>query len=210
MSKDQSQKLRPLGRGVVIDLDHLDFTSYRCVLLDAPWLFKAGTKGRPQHYPRMSDEEIAALPLASLAHGDGCWFFVWITSAIDGPRFWEGIWPSWRDQGLRYSGRAFVWFKTRRKRNGAPFLFPDSFHSGTGFTTRKNAEDVLLFKTGEPKRLARDVREEIVAPIREHSRKPDEIFTRIERFCAGPRVELFARESREGWDSAGNETDKFD
>ena len=40
----------------------------------------------------------------------------------------------------------------------------------------------------------RDVHEVILAPVREHSRKPDEAYSRIERYCAGPRLELFARE----------------
>jgi N6-adenosine-specific RNA methylase IME4 len=78
-----------------------------------------------------------------------------------------------------------------------------------GFTTRKNAEDCLLFRTGMPQRLARDVFEVIVSPIREHSRKPDEAIVRIERFCPGPRVELFARESRDGWDAWGDEIGMF-
>ena len=78
-----------------------------------------------------------------------------------------------------------------------------------GFTTRKNAEDCLLFRTGMPQRLARDVREVIVSPVREHSRKPDEAIARIERFCPGPRVELFAREARDGWDAWGDEVGMF-
>jgi N6-adenosine-specific RNA methylase IME4 len=78
-----------------------------------------------------------------------------------------------------------------------------------GFTTRKNAEDCLLFRTGRPQRLARDVPEVIISPVREHSRKPEEAFARIERFCPGPRVELFAREHREGWDAWGEEAGLF-
>jgi MT-A70 len=47
------------------------------------------------------------------------------------------------------------------------------------------------------------------APRRVHSRKPHEAIARIERFCPGPRVELFAREQREGWDSLGDELGMF-
>ena len=78
-----------------------------------------------------------------------------------------------------------------------------------GFTTCKNAEDCLLFRTGMPQRMARDVHQVIVSPVREHSRKPDEAFTRIERFCPGPRVALFAREEREGWDTWGDQVGMF-
>jgi N6-adenosine-specific RNA methylase IME4 len=102
-----------------------------------------------------------------------------------------------------------VWIKTKAKAT-APTIHPEhDLHVGMGFTTRKNAEDCLLFRTGMPQRLARDVREVIVSPVREHSRKPDEAISRIERFCPGPRVELFAREAREGWDSWGDEVGMF-
>ena len=58
---------------------------------------------------------------------------------------------------------------------------------------------------GSPKRRARDVRQLIVAPRREHSRKPDDTYERIERLLGGPYLELFARHSREGWDSWGHQ-----
>ena len=62
---------------------------------------------------------------------------------------------------------------------------------------------------GKPKRLNADVRQAIIAPPREHSRKPDGVHERIERLVAGPYLELFARQRRPGWDAWGNETDKF-
>jgi N6-adenosine-specific RNA methylase IME4 len=84
------------------------------------------------------------------------------------------------------------------------------FRFGPGLTTRKNCEFVILGKRGQPKRLARDVFELVVAPRREHSRKPDEVYLRIQRYCAGPRLELFARESRPGWTPRGDEPTRFD
>jgi N6-adenosine-specific RNA methylase IME4 len=67
----------------------------------------------------------------------------------------------------------------------------------------------LLATRGSPKRLNADVRQGIIEPRREHSRKPDCIHERIERLVAGPYVELFARQRRPGWDCWGNEVDKF-
>jgi N6-adenosine-specific RNA methylase IME4 len=58
-------------------------------------------------------------------------------------------------------------------------------------------------------RVNSDVRQAIIAPRREHSRKPDGIYERIERLVAGPYLELFARQKRPDWDCWGNETDKF-
>lgn len=49
----------------------------------------------------------------------------------------------------------------------------------------------------------------LVAPRREHSRKPDEARERIERLVAGPYLELFAREAAPGWDVWGNQVDRF-
>lgn len=183
----------PLGLG-------LRLHAYRCVAIDFPWLFSAGTKGRPQHYARMTDSEIAAVPIADLAHPSGCFFFIWTTSPL-AERFWLRIWPAWRAQGLRYSARAFVWVKT--KPDGSPAV-------GQGLTTRKSAEDVLLFKIGAPKRVAADVNETILSPRREHSRKPDEFYRRAERFCRGPRADIFSREKRSGWDTYGWQDGKFD
>ena len=62
---------------------------------------------------------------------------------------------------------------------------------------------------GSPKRLARDVRELLITPVREHSRKPDELYAEVERYAAGPYLELNARTKRPGWDSWGNEAGKF-
>ena len=54
------------------------------------------------------------------------------------------------------------------------------------------------------------IKQAIIEPRREHSRKPDGIHERIERLVAGPYCELFARQSRPGWDTWGNEATKFD
>lgn len=180
-------------------INGLQLGSYRCVVVDPPWTWatysEAGLDGRPQHYDRMSDRQIAELPIKSLLDPAGAWVFLWSTS----PKapFALTLAESW---GLRFSGRAFSWVKLNR--NGTPFM-------GLGLTTRKNLEDCWLLRTGKPERLARDVCEVVMAPRREHSRKPVEVMERIERFCPGPRLELFAREKRLGWDSWGRETDKF-
>jgi MT-A70 len=59
-------------------------------------------------------------------------------------------------------------------------------------------------------RQAMDVAQVLHAPVREHSRKPDEFAARIERLVGDvPRLELFAREQRPGWISWGNELEKF-
>jgi N6-adenosine-specific RNA methylase IME4 len=53
------------------------------------------------------------------------------------------------------------------------------------------------------------VRKLIVSPRREHSRKPDEAYERIEALCEGPYLEMFARARRAGWDGWGDQIDGF-
>jgi N6-adenosine-specific RNA methylase IME4 len=185
---------------------------YRAILIDPPHKFSAGTKTRPQHYARMTDHEIAALPVHELFHPEGGWLFYWTLAsklyAPPGSRTQlnpQQIAGHWK---CRWSSRAFLWVKLTRRESGL-FVFPDSYHRGLGLTTAKNAEDCLLFRyRNAPRR--RGVAELVVSPVREHSRKPDEVAARIERFCDGPYLELFARECRPGWDSWGNEVGKFE
>lgn len=80
---------------------------------------------------------------------------------------------------------------------------------GLGYWTRANSEVCLLGTRGKPKRKDNTVRQGIIEPIRQHSRKPDCVHERIERLVAGPYVELFARQKRPNWDVWGNQTDKF-
>ncbi len=155
----------------------------------------------------MTDAEIAALPIRDLLHPDGAHVFMWITS----PKLFHAlpIVKAWR---VRYSGRAFIWIKTHAvyARGGIPLFYPrDCFHKGQGFTTRKNAEDCLLLKVGKPKRLRKDIFELIISPVREHSRKPDESYQRIQEYCDGPYADVFSRYTRPGWECFGNEVGKF-
>lgn len=113
--------------------------------------------------------------------------------------------------GFTYKTVAFYWTKTRRigSTRGADLKTMDEriFPMGTGYWTRANPEMCLLFTRGQPRRHCASVRKLIVAPRREHSRKPDETYERIERLCGDvPRIELFARgPARPGWTVWGNE-----
>src|SRR6185312_15612435 len=153
----------------------------------------------------MSMEDLAALPVAELAASDAA-LFLWIT----GPFLAIGAHlPLMRAWGFKPSGMGFVWIKLN-PRAASLFFLSDDVALGGGFTTRKNAEFCLIGRRGRSVRRQADVREVIIAPRREHSRKPDEIRDRIERYCAGPYVELFARQSRPGWSTWGAEATKFD
>ena len=77
-------------------------------------------------------------------------------------------------------------------------------------TKPAQSDDYGEFLAGKPKRLSAAVRQLIVAPRREHSRKPDEQYERIEALCPGPRLELFARHRRPGWTAWGNQLPPYD
>jgi N6-adenosine-specific RNA methylase IME4 len=148
-----------------------------------------------QHYDTMTLDGIKEYPVAAMAAAD-CFLFLWVPLTLT-PEV-EPIMAAW---DFVFSGSAFVWAK-RTKRDLA-------WHMGCGFGTRKNVEVCWLGRRGNPKRLSCGVRELLIAPVREHSRKPDELYRRIEDFCSGPFVELFARQRRAGWTSIGDEVGLF-
>lgn len=179
---------------------------YACIHADPPWRWKTwsekGLDGRPQHYRRMTLAEIMAMPVAAVAAPDS-FLFLWIT----GPSLRKGfsVMDAW---GFKYSGIGFSWLKLN-PRAGTLFFDERSFFMGGGFTTRKNIELCLVGRRGSPKRISKGVREVIISPRREHSRKPDQTIERIEKFCAGPYLELFARTERPGWTVWGDQIGKF-
>src|SRR5262249_1686692 len=132
-----------------------------------------------------------------------CALFFWTSGslnadALDIIRAWEWAYKTW----------AYVWIKTKPSRGAVDVeeLTLDDLHTGTGYSTRANAEVVLLAKGGAPLRLSADVHQVVIAPAGdEHSEKPDEIAARIARLYPGPYLELFARKEREGWTTWGNE-----
>lgn len=188
---------------------------YRAVLIDPPTKYIAGTKSRPQHYLRMTDAQIAALPVIDLLHPDGAWIALWVTS----PKLYKPMRSRVRlrpDElahtwGCRYSARGWLWLKLRKKAKPKGPWYPQDFHRGQGQTTGKNAEDCLLFRFGKAPLKSRKGFEPIFAPIREHSRKPDAIYDQVELALHGPYLELFARQriNRADWDSWGDQVDLF-
>ena len=192
---------------------------YRCVYADPPWRFitRAPSKNPEsdrsveRHYETMSFLDICELPVRELAHPDGCHLFMWVT----GP-YLEKAFEVARAWGFRYSASGFLWMKLKKKHGkGQRHLISldeieNEMHVGLGFTTRKNVEFCLLFRRGSPTRNSKKVREVVISPVREHSRKPDEVPPRIEEYCSGPYLELFSRSNRAGWTVWGDEAGLFD
>ena len=195
--------------------DSLPQKHFRAILADPPWRFRTwnnatavkargyGDASAGAHYNTMPIEDIRALPVGDLATAD-CALFLWIT------------WPNLLDAlaviqawGFEFKTAAFVWTKAHA---GQLEMFEQSIpdQMGMGYWTRANTEPCLLATRGKPVRVNADVRQAIIEPRREHSRKPDCIHGRIERLVAGPYLELFARRRRTGWEAWGDEVGKFD
>jgi len=189
---------------------------FAAILADPPWRFRTWDKreaiprarsngtnvSAEYHYRTIPIDELAALPVQDLA-ADDCSLFLWAT------------WPNLLDAiaiieawDFEYKTCGFLWAKAHA---GQLELFRDDLDSlmGLGYWTRANSEPCLLATRGRPRRLAADVRQVVLEPRREHSRKPDCVYDRIERLVAGPYLELFARTRRRGWYAFGDELDKF-
>jgi len=179
---------------------HLQPASYRLILADPPWTFRTfsakGEDKSPQaQYVCMDLPAIQALPVADLAHPEGCMLVMWGTAPML-PQALETM-AAW---GFTFKS-AGCWAK--QSTTGEKWAF------GTGFIYRSASEFYITATRGKPKVQSRSVRNLIVAPVREHSRKPDQMHTDCEALSHGPYAELFARSSRVGWDVWGNQAGKF-
>lgn len=195
-------------------LEELPEKTFGAVHADVPWSFKVRTpagEGRSasRHYATMSLPDIKAMGKdVKRVAAKNCHLFFWTTQP-----FLPDALDIMREWGFKFSSVAFTWIKLKPEVLAEQFtplhLVEADLHVGLGMTTRKNSELCLLGRRGSPKRLAKDVREVILSPVREHSRKPDETYDRIKAYCAGPYLDLFARQERSGWTSWGNETKLF-
>jgi N6-adenosine-specific RNA methylase IME4 len=170
---------------------------YQIIAADPPWQFqtwsaRGGGRSALRYYPTMSTDAICSLPVAKIAASQSVLFlwtiFTRLPDALDVMACW----------GFVYKTVAFTWVKTNK--DGSPFM-------GLGYYTRQNAEVCLLGVRGASRlsasslqRVAADVSSVVLSPRREHSRKPNEVYQRIERlFGPAKRLEMFAREARPGW-----------
>lgn len=187
---------------MIYPFDPLPMFGFNIILADPPWGFanwseKGEDRNANQHYPTMTADEIIALPVGHLAADNAACLLWCVDPLLD--RGFDAL----RAWGFRYATVAFTWAKRTKRNTG--------WHMGTGYYTRANPETCLLGIMGSVERQSAAVRQLIVDPIREHSRKPDRVHGDIVKLFGDlPRCELFARQSRPGWSSWGNDTTKFD
>ncbi len=186
--------------------DLLNFVGNRkfsTILADPPWQFQNRTgKMAPEHkrltrYPTMKLQEIKDLPVEAIAE-DSSHLYLWVPNALlaEGMQVME----NW---GFKYKTN-LIWYKIRK--DGGPD------RRGVGFYFR-NVTEMILFgvrgkniRTLQPGRSQENI---ISSRKREHSRKPDEQYKIIESCSWGPYLELFARGTRKGWVTWGNQAEEY-
>lgn len=186
---------------------------YRVVYADPPWNFhtwshRGAGKGAVQHYDCMTLNQICELPVADVVAPDAA-LFMWVVQ----PMLPEAlrVLGAW---GFEFRTVAFAWVKMKSSWNDSKLFYDPGDVSprlGLGYHTRSGFEQCWLAIRGKGyKRQAQGVPQVLHSALREHSRKPDEVAQRIEALVGDvPRLELFARAKRPGWQVWGNQTDKF-
>lgn len=186
-------------------IDLLGFAGERrfaTVLADPPWQFTNKTgKVAPEHkrlarYQTLTFDEIMELPVGKLTR-DKAHLYLWCPNAL----LPEGlaVMKAW---GFTYKSN-IVWHKVRK--DGG------SDGRGVGFYFRNVTELVLFGVKGKNARTLAPGRRQVnllATRKREHSRKPDEQYAIIEACSPGPYLELFARGTRKGWATWGNQADE--
>lgn len=203
--------------GCVADLGALALTGKRfgSIGSDPQWKFLTRSdagEGRSAniHYKTEEVDRIKDIPVGELLADDGA-FYMWMVDWC--PQDALDLLAHW---GLKHVTTAFTWVKTipsaadviakMLAETGTVDLSDNRlWHLGQGYWSRACPEQCWLATKGNPKRLYADVRQLIIAPVMEHSRKPDEWLDRIERLTEGDYLELQARRPRKGWTSWGDE-----
>ena len=172
-------------------------TKYRTIVADPPWKYgkwgKADPKTRPNckeydmPYETMSIEEIKALNVAGLAD-ENCELYLWTTQKYL-PNAFEVL-KAW---GFKYC-QTLTWCKTPRgKGQGGVYCPTNEFLilGRKGKMPKVERVDTTWFHTKRPHNA--------------HSKKPEFFQELIETVSEAPRLEMFARRKRVGWDIWGNE-----
>lgn len=160
---------------------------FRTILADPPWQEnQAGDKGASRHYSLMSLRRIKDMPVSDLAE-DTAHLWLWVTNST--LRAGYDVAEAWG-----FTVRApLTWVK---------------FRLGLGVYLRNSTEHLLFATRGNAPVKFRSQPTWINAPVQDHSHKPEEIFSIIERVSDGPYLELFARRrppSTADWSVWGNE-----
>lgn len=162
---------------------------YRTIVADPPWPIawrgSAAIGKKPLAYPTLTIAEICSLPVKEIAD-DASNLYMWTTNQFLPEAL--GVVRAW---GFQYR-MLWTWCK----------------NNGIGGHPRNATEHILIASRGETPTLGRNAKATLnwlEAPRGPHSQKPEAFMDLIERFSPAPRIELFARERRLGWDAWGDQ-----
>jgi N6-adenosine-specific RNA methylase IME4 len=173
-------------------------SAYRCIIADPPWQMptrggyswrKGRRSGRAREldYPPMTLDEIRSIGVEDHAAADA---FLWLWTPMRYLEAAPGVCRAWGFTPLS----TCVWSKP-------PFGWNPG---GKVFATV--TEFFILAERGNPRALRRWEQQVFTwSRVGEHSTKPPAFYELVEQTCEGPRLELFQRVGRIGWDAAGNE-----
>lgn len=168
--------------------------SYDVIMIDPPWHFelyseKGEGKSANAQYRTMRTDEIKSMPIGALAKPNAM-LWLWAT------------WPL-----LPYACECVRAWCFEYKTGGAW----DKQRWGTGYVMRSVCEPFLIATAGNPKINGTSTPNIIEETRREHSRKPEESYRMAEMMMPNARrIEIFSRCRRPGWDTWGDESDKFE
>jgi N6-adenosine-specific RNA methylase IME4 len=197
-TKETGQELTSVGllmlagrlrKPTVVSRNDLPKGKFRCIVIDPPWpmqkieRIRFPLQGRYLDYPTMGLEAIAALPIRSLAH-DGCHIFLWTPQ-----RFVPSALELFNTWCLRYEC-LLTWVKPT---------------GPTPYSWMYNTEHVLFGRNGHLPLQQKGIKISFEERSRKHSRKPDVFYEIVRQVSPEPRLDMFAREPRLGFESWGNE-----
>jgi N6-adenosine-specific RNA methylase IME4 len=127
--------------------------------------------------------------VADLVAESGCQIYLWTTQ-----RFLPDAFDVFKAWGVKYHCE-LIWVK------------PTGF---TPFSFQFNTEFCLFGYIGRFEFGQAGIPVCFKADVREHSRKPDEFYDVLMKCSMEPRIDLFSRESHQGFTAWGDEAGKFD
>jgi len=175
------------------------YEGYKVIYADPPWSYnkKIGQGVAEEQYPTMTTQEICNLPIEQICAKDAI-IYLWVT-----PPFLPDALKVIDAWGFTFKTVGFTWIKLNK--NGQPCF-------GIGHYTKSNAEYCLIATKGKGVEIVNNTISQIVMSVRErHSQKPKEVYSKIEALHGNqPRLELFSRHKRQGWDCFGNEVPELE
>lgn len=183
---------------MVVDINNTE-NKYNIIYADPPWHYNTWRDGMgtaEKHYKTMKVEEIVNMKdtIKNISEKD-CVLFLWVTF----PCLLDGL-KVMKEWGFKYKTCGFNWVKRNK--------VSDTWFFGLGHWTRANSELCLIGTKGTIKRKSNKVSQIIDTHIEEHSKKPAIVREKIVELVGDmPRIELFARQTVDGWDCWGNEFD---